>query len=112
VPEVVEGGEPYGLVLGLDDEGLYDRVLPAGQVVAACGGERDLDRRPPVPGGKLGVPIPLVDRLDVLLARGPQGHRFAVYRLELFGVDAFSPLDPGSGQRKSPYDYKYKASLG
>ena len=39
VPEVVESGESYSHVLGLDDEGLYDRVLPTGQVVAASGGE-------------------------------------------------------------------------
>src|SRR3712207_3284915 len=68
-------------VCSSDLEGLYDRVLPTYQVIAASGGERDLDRRSPVPGGEFGVPIPLVDLLDVLLARGTQGHRCAVYRL-------------------------------
>jgi hypothetical protein len=78
VSEVVEGYETdnlSGLVPGfalsdLDDKGLNGRVLPAGQVVAAGDGERDLDRRTAVPGGEFGVPVPLVDLLDILLAWG------------------------------------------
>src|SRR5215212_410024 len=70
-PKIVEGGYADGFagfaVPGLDDEGLDARVLPAGQVIAAGGGEGDPDRRSTVPGGELGVPVPLVGLLDVVL---------------------------------------------
>src|SRR5918997_563472 len=71
VPEVVQGSQARGLAFGLDDEGLDGRVLPASQVVAPGSGEGEFDRRPPVPGGELGVPVPLVDFLDVLFAGAP-----------------------------------------
>lgn len=69
--EVVEGGEADDLSLGLYDERLYGWVLPAGEVVAAGGGEGDLDGRTAVPGGEVGVAVPLVGLLDVVFAGVP-----------------------------------------
>jgi hypothetical protein len=104
VPEVVEGNEADGLagfvigsaLPGFDNKGFNGRVLPTGQIVAAGGGEGDLDRRSPIPGGELGVPVPLVDLLDVPFAGGSQRYGLAVYCLDLFGVDTLSsPLEYG-----------------
>src|SRR3712207_1715723 len=68
VPEVVHGhhADRFGGFPSLHDEGLDARVLPAGEVVAARGGERDGDRGPSVPGCQLGIPIPGVDRKSVV----------------------------------------------